>query len=129
MRPGYEVNYNMNAPEKLRVVFDMSMIPSSFDPLHCTTLSFSLVVAVNVRVEVISYSITVLPSTTTVMGLVILVRVATKSKSVQLTALTSLQPTRRFSGSVVVRNLIVSLMGMNGSRIHSRAKPCVTLQL
>lgn len=120
----YEANYNMNAPEKSRVVFDMFMTRSATDPLHCNTLPFSLVVAVNVMVDSISDSI--VPCTVT--GLEILVRVATKSKSVQFTLSTSLHLTLVPLG-VVVRNRMASLLGMNGSKIQCRARPCVTLQV
>ena len=51
--------------------------PSAVVPLHCTTLPFSLTVAVNVRVEVMSATV----SPVTVVELVRFVRVATKSKS------------------------------------------------
>ena len=115
----------MNAPdEKSRVVFDMFMIPSATDPLHCNTLPFSLLVAVNVMVASISNSVALC----TVMGLEILVRVATKSKSVQFTLSTSLHLTLVPLG-VVVRNRIASLLRMNGSKIQCRARPCVTLQV
>ena len=123
MLTGYEANYNMNAPEKSRVVFDMLMIPCATDPMHCNTLPFSLVVAVNVMVASISYSIT----PCIVVGLVRFVRVAMKSKSVQFTAATSLQPTLVPRG-VVARNRISSLLEMNGSIIQCKARPCVTLQ-
>ena len=123
-RPWYEANYNINPPEKLIVVFNMFMSPTAFDPLHCNTLPFSLVVAVNVMVDSISNSI----APCTVMGLEILVRLATKSKSVQFTLSTSLHLTLVPLG-VVVRNRIASLLGMNGSKIQSRARPCVTLQV
>ena len=47
-------------------------VASAVVPLHCTTVPFSLAVAVNVRVEVMS--------ATLAEGLAMLVRVATKLK-------------------------------------------------
>ena len=73
--PSYEANA-MDTPATLKVIFAIGN-PSAVVPLHCITVPFSLVVAVNVRVEVISATVPLL----TVMGLAMFVSVATKLKS------------------------------------------------
>ena len=63
---------NMDAPAMLRLLLFI-WSPSAVVPLHCTTVPFSLVVAVNVRVEVMSARVVVI----TTVGLVVLLRVVT----------------------------------------------------
>ena len=105
-------------PATLRVLFGVG-VAFAVVPLHCTTVPFRLFVAVNVRVEVMSARVTVLITT---MGLVVFVRVATKSKSAQSTAATSLQ-SKLFPTGVVLVNWMGSFAEMNGSTIQARAIP------
>ena len=114
---------NVALPATLRVMFVIGT-PSAVVPLHCTTVPFSLSVAVNARVEVMSA--TVPPGT--VVGLVRFVRVATKSKSVQFTVETLLQ-SKLLPMGLVVRNWIRALAGRNGSTIQSKIPPCLTVHV
>ena len=114
---------NVDVPATLRVMFVIG-IPSAVVPLHWTTIPFSLTVAVNVRVEVMSA--TVPPGT--VVRLVRLVREATKSKSAQFTAETLLHSNLLPMG-LVLRNWIRALSGRNGSTIQSKTAPCLTVHV
>ena len=76
----------MNIPTTLIVLLFIG-VASAVDPLHCTTVPFSLAVAGNVRVEVMSAR--VVPIAT--LGLAVFVRVATKLKSTHCTDATLLQ--------------------------------------
>ena len=58
-------DYNMDTPVTFRVLFVVGN-PLAVVPLHCTTVPFSLAVAVNVRVEVMSATVPL----ATVVGLV-----------------------------------------------------------
>ena len=108
----------------LKVLLVMVMDPSAVVLLHCTTVPFSLDVAVNVRVEVISFTV---PPVTAV-GLARFVRVATKSKSAQFTPATVLQsclvPIAPFS-----RNRIPVLPLRYGSTTQFREIPWLTVQV
>ena len=115
--------YNKDVPATLRVLFAVGN-PSAVVPLHCTTVPFSLAVAVNVRVEVISARVVLI----TTLGLAVFVRVATKLKSSHCTAATLLQ-FRLLSVAVVLVNWIRALVGKNGSTIHSRRNPWLTVQV
>ena len=75
-----------NIPVTLRVLLTVGN-SVAVDPLHCTTVPFSPAVAGNVRVEVISARVVPLTS----VGLVVLVRVATKLKSTHCINATLLQ--------------------------------------
>ena len=76
----------MNIPTTLVVLLFIG-VASAVDPLHCTTVPFSVAVAGNVRVEVISARIVPLTS----VGLAVFVIVATKLKSSHCTDATLLQ--------------------------------------
>ena len=89
-------------------------------PLHCSTVPFSLAVAVNVRVE--------LKFARKVIELVIFVRVVTKSNSAHCTAGAPLQ-SKLVPAVAAVVNRTGSLSMMNGSTIQPRAVPCVTVQV
>ena len=89
--------------------------PSAVAPLHCTTVPFSLVVAVNVRVEVMSATVALI----TVMGFAVFVRVATKSMLSHCGGVTSLQSTLIPIGVESSRNRIRVLPLMYGSTIQS----------
>ena len=110
-------------PAPMSVLFVIGN-PMAVAPLHCTTVAFSLVTAMNVRVEVISATL----APVTVVGLVMLVSVATKFKSVHCTVRISLQSNLLPVGVVVVKR-IGSLTRMNGSTIQSRTIPCLTVQV
>ena len=114
----------MEAPARLRGLFVIGN-PSAVVPLHCTTVPFSLFVAVNVRVEVMSATL----APVMVVRLVMLVRVATKSKLAQFTAETLLQSKLLPVDAVFSRNWIRALAGRNGSTIQSRIAPCLTVQV
>ena len=116
--------YNMDVPATLRVLFATIMVPAAVSPLHCTTVSPSLDVVLNVRVEVISANRVLI----TVVELDVFVRVATKLKSSHCTVATSLQFTLLPVGVVLV-NWIVSFPEMNGSTTHSTAIPWLTVQV
>ena len=94
------------------------------DPLHCTTVPFRVDVAVNVRVEVMSARVVLI----TTVGLAVAVRVATKSMLSHCGGETPLQSTSLPMGTVL-KNRTRVLPEMNGSTIHSRANPCVTVQV
>ena len=117
--------FNMGVPATLRVLLFTIDIGSAVDPLHCTTVPFSLAVAVTVRLEVISATGPV----AVVMRLVVSVKVATKVMSLHCGGVTPLQSTLLPMGVVSSTNWMGSLPMMNGSTIHSRANPCVTVQL
>ena len=87
----------MGAPATLRILLFVGD-PNSVIPLHCTTVLFSLAVAVNARVEVMSARI--VPNT--IIGLAVFVRVATNSKSSHCTAATALQSKLLPIGAVFV---------------------------
>ena len=87
---------------------------SAVDPLHCTTVPFSLVVTLNVSVEVMS--VRVVPITT--VGLAVAASVATNSKFSHCTAATALQSNLLPMGAILV-NWIRALVGRNGSTIQS----------
>ena len=89
--------------------------PSAVDPLHCTTVPFSLIVAVNVRVEVMSATVALI----TVMELAVFVRVATKSMLSHCGGETPLQSTLLPIGVESSRNRIRVLLVMYGSTIQS----------
>ena len=116
-------NCYKDAPATLRVLVAIGN-PSAVVPLHCTTVPFSLAVAVNVRVEVMSATVVLI----TTLGLAVFVRVATKLKSSHCTATTLLQ-FRLLSVAVVLVNWIRALVGKNGSTIHSRRNPWLTVQV
>ena len=63
---------NMDVPATLRLWLTIGK-PAAVDPLHCTTVPFSLDVALNARVEVMSARVVLL----TTLGLTAAVRVAT----------------------------------------------------
>ena len=88
--------------------------PTAVDPLHCTTVPFSLDVALNIRVEVVSARIVLI----TTLGLTVAVRVATKPKSSHCTDETLLQSNLLPMGVVLV-NWIRAVVGRNGSTIQS----------
>ena len=76
----------MAAPATLTVLLFIG-VASAVDPLHCTTVPFSLAVPVNVRVEVMSARVVPLTS----VGLAVFVRMATKLKSSHRTDATPVQ--------------------------------------
>ena len=76
----------MGIPATLRMLLFIG-VAFSVDPLHCTTVPFSLFVAVNARVEVMSARGVLI----TTVGLAVFVRMATKLKSSHRTTATSLQ--------------------------------------
>ena len=88
--------------------------PTAVDPLHCTTVPFSLAAAVNVRVEVMSARVVRI----TTVGLTVFVRVATKLKSSHCTDATPLQ-FNLVPMDVVLVNWIQAVVGRNGSTIQS----------
>ena len=104
---------NMGAPATLTVLLTIGN-PSAVDPLHCTTVPFSLAVAVNVRVEVMSARVVLI----TTMGLTVFVRIATKLKSSHRTDATLLHSNLLPMGVVLV-NWIRAVVGRNGSTIQS----------
>ena len=116
------LQHNLPAAMTLRVLFVIGN-PTAVVPWHCTTVPFSLTVALNVRVEVMSARVVELIT----IVLAIFMRVATKLKSVQCTVAKLLQFTILIS--VVLVNRIGSFPEMNGSTIHFRANPCVTVQV
>ena len=65
----------------------------------------------------------------TVMGLAMLVSVATKFKSVHCTPETLLQSKLLPMDAVLGRNWIQALSGRNGSTIQSKIAPCLTVQV
>ena len=113
----------MDKPATWRVLLTIGN-PTAVDPLHCTTVPFSLTAAVNVRVEVISARVVLL----TTLGLAVFVRVATKLRSAHCTAATLLQSKLLPMVSVLVNSISV-LSKMNGSTIHSRRNPWLTVQV
>ena len=115
---------NTDAPAILRVRFVIRN-PTAVDPLHCTTVPFSLDAAVNVRVEVISARV----PPWTVMGLAVFVKVATKSMLLHCGGETSLQFTLLPMGVLPNRNRIRALPLRNGSTIQSRVNPWLTVQM
>ena len=106
------------------IVWFVTGDPASVVPLHCTTVPFSLAVAVNAKVEVISARV---PVNITV-GLAMFVRVATKLKLTQFTVRGSLQA-KLLPVDVVLVNRIRVLAGRNGSTIQSRTAPWLTVQV
>ena len=116
------LQHNLPAAMTLRVLFVIGN-PTAVDPVHFTTVPFSLTVALNVRVEVMSARV-VEPIT---IVLAIFMRVATKLKSVQCTVAKLLQFTILIS--VVLVNRIGSFPEMNGSTIQSRRNPWLTVQV
>ena len=98
----------MNTPARLSNLFAIGK-PFAVDPLHWTTVPFSLAAAVNVRVEVMSARVVVI----TTLGLTVSVRVATKLKSSHRTAATSLQ-SKLLPIALVLVNWIPVVSRMNG---------------
>ena len=96
--------------------------PTAVDPLHCTTVSFSLVTAVIVRVEVMSAKGPV----AVVMRLAVFVKVATKEMLLHWGGATSLQSTLLPTGVLSSMNRIRL---KNGSTSQSRVNPCTTVQV
>ena len=113
----------MDIPATLRLLLVIGK-PNAVNPLHCITVPFSLHVALNVRVEVISARMVLI----TTVRLAIFVRVATKSKSSHRTDATLLQSNLLPMGAVL-GNWIRAVVGRNGSTIQSRRNPCVTVQV
>ena len=116
--------YNMPAPATFKVWFLLGTSLAVI-PLHCTTIPFSLVVAVNIRVEVMSATV---PPVTAV-GLEAFVRVATKVMLLHCGGKTPLQSTLLPMGVLPSTNRIQALPEINGSTIQSRAIACVTVQV
>ena len=110
----------MTAPATLTVL--LTIWVTAVIPLHCTTVPFSLTVAVIVRVEVISATGVFI----TDMELVVFVRVAIKLMLSHCETL--LQSTLLLLVGVLFRNRI-SVPEMNGSTIQSKAIACVTVQV
>ena len=108
----------MGAPATLRLLLT-SGNPAAVDPLHWTTVPFSLAAAVNVRVEVMSARVVVI----TTLGLTVFVRVVTKSKSSHCTDATLLPIV-----SILLKRMR-ALAGRNGSTIQSRKNPWLTVQV
>ena len=98
----------MNTPATLRMLLFIG-VASAVDPLHCTTVPFSLAVAVNARVDVMSARVVLI----TTVGLAVSVRVATKLKSSHCTAATSLQ-SKLLPIVLVLVNWIPVVSRMNG---------------
>ena len=96
----------MDVPATLRLWLTIGK-PAAVHPLHCTTVSFSLDVALKARVEVMS----------TTLGLIVAVRVATR-KSSHRTDATALQSNLLPLGVVLV-NWIRAVVGRNSSTIQS----------
>ena len=115
----------MDIPATLRMLLLIG-VPFSVDPLHCTTVPFSLAVAVNVRVEVMSARVVVVFITT--VGLAVFVRVATKSKVTHCTDATSLQ-SKLLLVVPILLNSIPVLPERKGSTIHLRRNPWLTVQV
>ena len=109
----------MGAPATLRLLLTIGN-PSAVDPLHCTTVPFSLAAAVNVKVEIISARVVLI----TTVGFVVFVRVVTKSKSSHCTDATLLQSNLLPMVSVLL-NRMRALAGRNGSTIQSKKKALV----
>ena len=116
--------HDMGAPAIWRVLLNAAD-PLSVTRLHCTTVPFSLTVVVIVRVEVMSATSPFVP----VMRLAAFVKVATKMMLLHWGGVTPLQSTLLPTGVVPSTNWMGSLPTMNGSTIHCRANPCVTVQL
>ena len=116
----------MNAPVAAATMRVLLFIGEevAVDPLHCTTVPFSLDVAVNVRVEVISARVVVI----TTVGLAVAVSVAMKSMLSHCGGETLLQSSS-LPMSVVLKNRTRLLPEMNGSTTHSRANPWLTVQV
>ena len=114
----------MDVPATLKVLLFIGK-PAAVDPLHCNTVPFSLVVAVNVRVEVISASMVPITS----VGLAVFVKVATKVMLLHCGGETPLQFTLLPRGVLSNRNRIRVLPLRNGSTIQSRVNPCLTVQV
>ena len=102
----------MGAPATLRLLLTNGN-PAAVDPLHCTTVPFSLAAAVNVRIEVMSARVVLI----TTLGLAVFVRVVTKSKSSRHTDATPLQSNLLPRVSVLL-NRMRALAGRNGSTIQ-----------
>ena len=98
----------MDTPATLRMLLFIG-VASAVDPLHCTTVPFSLAVAVNARVDVMSARVVVI----TTVGLAVFVRVATKLKSSHCTDATSLQ-SKLLPIVLVLVNWIPVVSRMNG---------------
>ena len=109
------------APATLRMLLFIGK-PTAVDPLHCTTVPFSLVTAVNVRVEVMSAKGPV----AVVMRLAVFVKVATKEMLLHWGGVTSLQYTLLPTG---VLSSINRIRLKNGSTSQSRVNPCTTVQV
>ena len=114
----------MPAPATFKVWFLVGN-PTAVVPLHCTTIPFSLAVAVNVRVEVMSAIVVLI----TVMGLAMFVKVATKVMLLHSGGETPLQSTLLPMDVILSTNWIRVLAEINGSTIQSRRTPCVTVQV
>ena len=108
----------MDAPATLTVLLFIGK-PTAVDPLHCTTVPFSLVTAVIVRVEVMS-------AKGPVMRLAVFVKVATKEMLLHWGGVTSLQSTLLPTGVLSSMNRIRL---KNGSTSQSRVNPCTTVQV
>ena len=119
-----DTNNNMGVPATWRVLLTSRSL-LSVAPLHCTTVPFSLTVVVIVRVEVMSATGPV----AVVMWLVVFVKVATKVMSLHCGGVTPLQSTLLPMGVVSSTNWMGSLPTMNGSTIHCRANPWLTVQV
>ena len=110
---------NKDVPATWRVLLFIIGIGSTV-PLHCTTVQFSLAVAVNVRVEV--------KFARGAIELLMFVRVVTKSNSAHCTAAAPLQ-SKLVPVVAAVVNRTGSLSMMNGSTIQPRAIPWSTVQV
>ena len=91
---------NMGAPATLTVLLIIGNA-SAVDPLHCTMVPFSLDVALNARVEVMSARVVLI----TTLRLTVAVRVATKLKSSHRTAETALQSNLLPMGVILVNKI------------------------
>ena len=114
----------MGAPAIWRVLLNVRD-PLSVAPLHCTTVPFSLTVAVIVRVEVISAT----GPLVTVMRLAVFVKVAPKVMLLHCGGVIPLQSTLLPTGVLPSANRIGSAIDMNGSIIQSRTNPWLTVQV
>ena len=114
---------NYGAPATLRLLLTNGN-PTAVDPLHCTTVPFSLAAAVNARVEVMSARVVV----GTTVGLAVFVRVVTKSKSSHCKDATLLQSNLLPMVSVLLKRMR-ALAGRNGSTTQSRKNPWLIVQV
>ena len=119
-----DTNNNMGAPAIWRALLNVRD-PLSVAPLHCTTVPFSLTVAVIVRVEVISAT----GPLVTVMRLAVFVKVAPKVMLLHCGGVIPLQSTLLPTGVLPSANRIGSAIDMNGSIIQSRTNPWLTVQV